>query len=109
MENFINVEFLDAHEMIPGFNAKFVHSESMTISYWEIKKGSTLPEHAHPHEQISQVMEGLFELTIAGTSQIMKPGMVAIIPSNIIHSGKALTDSKVMDIFCPVRKDYMIK
>lgn len=32
--------------------------------------------------------------------------MIAIIPSNIPHSAKALTACKVTDIFSPVRKDY---
>lgn len=109
MEKFVSINSLAAAEKIPGFNGRFVHTEQMTISYWEIKKASVLPEHAHPHEQISQVMEGQFELTIDGITETMAPGKVAIIPSNVIHSGRALTDCKVMDIFCPVREDYRIK
>lgn len=109
MENFLSINSLKTREMIPGFKARFVHTESMTISYWEIKKGGILPEHAHHHEQISQVMEGRFELTIDGVSQIMEPGRLAVIPSNVLHSGRALTDCKVTDIFCPVRDDYRMK
>jgi quercetin dioxygenase-like cupin family protein len=109
MENFLSINSLHTHEMIPGFKARFVHTEFMTISYWEIQEGSFLPEHVHHHEQISQVLEGRFEFTINGISQIMEPGRLAVIPPNVVHSGKALTECKVMDIFYPVRDDYRLK
>ncbi len=108
MKKFIDRNTLKKHEMIPGFTARFIHSDKMTISYWDIKSGSKLPEHSHPHEQISQVMEGEFKLTIDGESMTMTPGKTAVIPSNTIHSGIALTDCKVMDIFTPPRQDYKL-
>jgi quercetin dioxygenase-like cupin family protein len=36
----------------------------------------------------------------------MGPGDVLVIPPNVPHSGKALTDVSVMDAFAPVREDY---
>ena len=108
MERFIDRTTLKKFEMIPGFTARFIHSDKMTISYWDIKSGSKLPEHSHPNEQISQVMEGKFELTINGESMMMIPGKTAIIPSNVVHSGIAHTDCKVMDIFVPAREDYKL-
>ena len=108
MNKFIALKDIKQNEMIPGFKVRFVHSEFMTISYWDVKKGSKLPEHMHHHEQISQVMEGKFELKIDGISQVMEPGMAAIIMSNATHSGVALTDCKIMDVFSPVREDYKI-
>ena len=57
-------------------------------------------------EQISQVLEGKFELTINGESKVYEPGGVVIIPSNIPHGGAAITDCKLLDIFSPVREDY---
>ncbi len=108
MSDFIDIREILGKELIPGFKARFVHSANMTISYWEVTKGSRLPAHQHFHEQISQVTEGKFELTIDGKSMVMEPGKVAIIPSNAVHSGLAITDCRVMDIFCPVREDYKI-
>jgi len=105
---FIDRSELRKHEMIPGFTARFIHSKEMTISYWDVQKGSKLPEHSHHHEQISQVMKGEFQLVINGETMIMTAGNTAIIPSNILHSGLALTDCKIMDIFCPKREDYVV-
>lgn len=103
---FINLEELAAREMIPGFSAKFIHTDSMTLSYWDIKKGATLPEHAHPHEQATNLLEGVFELTVDGEAKVLEPGMVATIAPNAKHSGKALTDCRILDVFFPVREDY---
>jgi quercetin dioxygenase-like cupin family protein len=109
MKKFIKISELKDHEIIPGFTARFIHTDKMTVSYWDVKKGSKLPEHSHHHEQISQVMEGKFQLTIEGESMDMQLGSSAVIPSNAVHSGIALTDCKVMDIFAPAREEYMVE
>jgi quercetin dioxygenase-like cupin family protein len=53
------------------------------------------------------VLEGSFELTIQGETQILTAGKAALIPSQAIHSGRALTRCKIIDIFCPIREDYL--
>ena len=93
-------------QILPGFSARFIHTQSQTLSLVEVEKGASLPSHSHYHEQISQVLEGEFELTINGTSKICRSGDIAIIRSNVKHSGKALTSCKILDIFTPVREDY---
>jgi quercetin dioxygenase-like cupin family protein len=93
-------------ELIPGFHGRFIHGEQMTVAYWEIEAGAILPEHAHHHEQIANLLQGEFELTVAGETRHLKPGSVAVIPSNVPHSGRALTKCRIMDIFCPARLEY---
>ena len=95
-------------EIIQGFKVKFVHGEKMTVAYFDVLAGAELPEHSHAHEQISSVIEGQFELTIDGNTEIMKSGKVAVIPPYIKHSGKALTNCKIIDVFHPVRDDYKL-
>jgi len=52
---FISLTDIELQEnLIPGFNVRFVHSENMTFAFWDIKAGSLLPEHAHPHEQVAR-------------------------------------------------------
>jgi len=97
----------DPKEIIPGFTARFIHTNTQTLSLVEVKKGAILPSHSHPHIQVSQVLEGEFQLTIAETSMICKQGDVAIMESDEEHSGKAITDCKILDIFTPVREDYL--
>jgi quercetin dioxygenase-like cupin family protein len=103
---FHNLSHLEEKEIIPGYQAKFVHSDHMTLAYWEIDPGAIMPEHSHPQEQIANVLEGRFELTVKGESRIMEPGMVAVIPGGVPHSGMALTPCRLLDVFHPLREDY---
>ena len=89
--------------------ARFVHGDTMTLSFVDIKQGSVLPEHQHPHEQITYIMEGELEMMIGGEKMLLTPGMVHVIPGNTPHSAIALTDVKVLDAFHPVREDYIVK
>jgi quercetin dioxygenase-like cupin family protein len=93
-------------EVFPGFVGKFIHTDNMTFAYWEIKKGSALPEHSHIHEQVVNMLEGEFEIALEGTANHLFPGMILQIPSHGKHSGRALTDCKILDVFYPVREDY---
>ncbi len=97
---------IEQKEIIKGFNGRLFHTNSFTIAFWEIEEGAILPEHSHIHEQSTQVIEGKLELVIDGVSTVLEPGMIANIPSNVIHSGKALTNCKVTDVFSPTREDY---
>jgi quercetin dioxygenase-like cupin family protein len=97
---------LEFREVFPGFIGRFIHSGNMTFAYWEIKKGSSLPEHSHHHEQVVNMLDGEFEITLHGETNHLTTGMVLPIPSNIKHAGRAITDCKILDVFCPVREDY---
>ncbi|MEP5612088.1 MAG: cupin domain-containing protein [Cyclobacteriaceae bacterium] len=104
---FIEIETIEQREILPGYTVRFVHTDSMTIAYWDAKAGSPLPEHSHHHEQVATVVEGTYELTVDGETRKLQAGEIAVIPSNVPHSGVAITDCKLMDVFCPVREDYL--
>jgi len=97
---------IEVREPVDGFKVKFVHTEKMSIGFFSIKAGSFLPEHAHFHEQVSIIKEGEMELTVGDETFRLKPGQILTIPSNAPHSGRAVSDCEIMDIFCPVREDY---
>ncbi len=103
---FVRLGDLPQRTIVPGTSAKFVHAANMTIAYWTFEPGAVLPAHAHPHEQVTNVLEGDFEMTVAGEVRRIKPGDVAVIPPNAVHSGKALVRCRLIDVFHPVREDY---
>jgi len=93
-------------EIAPGFFSKLIHTENNTINFLEVKAGSAIPLHSHPHEQSSFVLEGSFEMTLDGEVQILTHSNFVVIPGGVIHGGRAITDCKLVDIFSPVREDY---
>ena len=102
----VNLQDLEKREIMPGFHGRMVHSDNMSFVYWDINAGALLPEHSHMHEQVVNVITGEFELVVNGESQTLGPMEVACIPSSAIHSGKAITDCYIIDVFYPVREDY---
>jgi unsaturated pyranuronate lyase len=106
MKQFIELKDLDYFTPLKGLKAKLVHTNNQTYAFWEIDINTILPEHKHPHEQVSIVTKGELELTIDNVTQIMKQGMVAVIPSNTNHSARAITKVELTDIFYPVREDF---
>jgi len=103
---FVHLADVPPREMIPGFSARFVHTGFMTMSYWDTKAGYSLPEHAHPHEQVTTIIRGTFELTVEGETRTIEPGAVVIIPPNAKHRGTSITDCYILDVFYPIREDY---
>ena len=103
---FVTISELNQEEPVPGFKARFVHSTNMTVVYWDVSAGAELPEHSHPHEQITNVLEGEFELTLDGERRRLSQGTAAVVSPNAVHSGKAITDCRLIDVFYPIRMDY---
>lgn len=103
---FFKQDEMQAKELFPGCRANMIHTENMTISHVTLDAGAVVPEHSHEHEQISNVIQGQFQFTIIGETIIMGPGDAGVMPSGAVHSGKALTDCYIIDIFCPARQDY---
>jgi quercetin dioxygenase-like cupin family protein len=102
----MNLATLESKELMPGYHGKMVHGKQLTWAFWTVEEGAEVPEHHHPHEQMMHVVEGQFEFTLNGQTQVYIDGAIVPIPSNIPHSGKALTACKLMDVFSPVREEY---
>jgi quercetin dioxygenase-like cupin family protein len=106
---YIELSGLGEREIVPGFIGKFIHTDRMTVSLWKVTSGTRLPLHSHPHEQVTVVVRGRLEMNLAGSVKVLEPGIVASIPPDAEHSGCALCDCDVIDVFSPVREDYRVK
>lgn len=102
----IKLSDLDDFSPLDGFRAKLVHTENMTIAHWTIDAGAELPTHSHPQEQIVNLLDGEFELTLDGQPHHLIAGDVLVIPENAPHSGRSITACKIIDVWHPCRDDY---
>ena len=102
----IKLSDVPSREIMPGYHGKMIHSAQMTLAFWDVEEGAAVPEHAHHNEQVMKVLEGVFEFTVGGVTNIYHPGDIVVIAPNVPHSGRALTSCKLMDSFSPVREDY---
>ena len=102
----LKLEKISAKEYFPGFIGKMIHTEHMTIAFWDVEAGAEVPLHAHHHEQVMHVLEGQFEFTLNGKTGKYHTGDIVVIPPNLPHSGRAISPCKILDIFSPVREDY---
>ena len=106
-KNFMNLSEILPKEIMPGYHGRMVHAEKMSWVFWDVEIGAEVPEHDHIHEQIMHVVKGSFEFTLNGDTKTYQDGDIVIIPPNAPHSGKAITACKLMDIFSPVREEYL--
>ncbi len=103
---FVDTSSLPVIERRPGWYGRIFHSPSMTFAHYDFVRGSSIHEHFHPEEEVWQVIEGELEITVDGVAKVAKPGLVAIVPGNVRHSVKALTDGKAIIVDHPVRRDF---
>ena len=102
----LNLSEVASRELLEGTEVRFVHGETMTVAYWSFEPGVPLPLHAHPHEQVTNVIKGVFDLTVDGKTTRLEAGSVAVIPPDVPHAGRAVTACRIIDVFHPVREDY---
>jgi quercetin dioxygenase-like cupin family protein len=103
---FIDTRTLAVIERLPGWYGRYFHSPSMTFAHYDFLQGSSIHEHFHPQEEVYEVIEGELEVTIDGVAQIARAGIVAIVPGNVPHSVKALTDGRAIIIDYPLRPNF---
>ena len=86
---------------------KVVNGEKITVAQLGLSKDCVVPLHHHVNEQISVVLQGSLKFQLEGQELVVRAGEVLVIPSNAPHTVTALEDSVAMDIFSPIRQDWL--
>ena len=86
-----------------------VYGEKTLMTEFLLRKGSTLPRHTHPHEQTGYLMKGHIRLSIGAEEFDAHAGDSWCILSGVEHGAEIIEDSVAIEVFSPVREDYLPK
>ncbi|MHB8655020.1 MAG: cupin domain-containing protein [Terriglobia bacterium] len=86
---------------------KVITGEKAMVAQVFIAKGAVVPTHQHESEQIAYIIEGALKFELEGKEVVVRKGEVLLIPSNVPHSAVALEDTLDLDIFSPIRMDWL--
>ena len=105
---FVDKSNCSHHSIFPGVDIYTKAGEQMMLSLVEFQAGAVVEAHSHPHEQVGVVLEGRAHFFVGDEDKILGPGDMYTIPGGVTHRVVALEESvKALDIFHPVRDDYL--
>jgi quercetin dioxygenase-like cupin family protein len=86
---------------------KIVSGEQEMLVQVYVKRGCLVPMHAHESEQMVYVLQGALKFLVSGEEIIVREGEVLHIPSNVSHQAEALEDTFELDLFSPIRSEWL--
>jgi quercetin dioxygenase-like cupin family protein len=93
-------------DLAAGIHTRTFWGQNLLAGVVDLDANAVLPEHSHPHEQITFVVSGELHFDLAGEKRTLCPGDLVVIPGGVPHSAVVgPAPAKVLDVFSPVRED----
>jgi quercetin dioxygenase-like cupin family protein len=86
---------------------KVVTGEREMLAQIYLKRGCVVPMHSHESEQMTYILQGALKFLIGGEEITVREGEVLHIPSWVEHQAEALEDTFELDLFSPIRQDWL--
>ena len=86
---------------------KIVSGEREMLAQIYLKRGALVPIHTHESEQMTYILQGALRFLVDGEEVIVREGEVLHIPSGLPHQAEALEDTLELDVFSPVRAEWV--
>ncbi len=86
---------------------KIVTGEREMLAQIYLKRGALVPVHSHASEQMTYVLQGALRFLVGREETIVREGEVLHIPSGVSHQIEALEDTLELDVFSPIRQDWV--
>jgi len=86
---------------------KIIAGEREMLAQIYLKRGALVPMHTHESEQMTYILQGALKCLVGGEELLVREGEVLHIPSGIPHQAEALEDTFELDVFSPVREDWV--
>jgi len=104
---YFSTDDLPTTEMLPGVIRRAVYLEDVMLTFFDFEPKAVVPEHDHPHQQITWVVSGAMEFNLDGEVRVLQAGDGVLIPPNVRHSAVVLDGPcRALDAWHPVREDY---
>ena len=98
----------ESRQLLDGVKlTTLVHGDKTLMGHFKIAKGSVIPTHSHPHEQTGMMISGKLRFIVDGEINDVEAGDSWCLPGGVEHSAEALADTIVIEVFSPVREDYL--
>lgn len=95
-------------QIVDGIMMKtLVHGEKTSLIETNLQQGFAHELHSHPHEQTGYLVSGRLRMTIGDDVFDVEPGDSWCIPGNVMHKTEILEDAIVVEVFSPVREEYL--
>lgn len=107
LEQVTNIGKMQREEVTDQMSRRMVVGKNQMLTVWNMKKGAHSSAHSHPEEQIFWILSGQIEFEIDGQRRRCGPNDVGIIPGNTVHEAWVLEDVEMINMFSPVRTDYL--
>jgi quercetin dioxygenase-like cupin family protein len=73
------------------------------------RQGAMAHRHSHPHRQVTYVVSGRFEATLGGVTKVIGTGDCYFVPPEVPHGVIALADGVLIDVFSPMRQEFLTR
>ena len=84
------------------------YSKNLMTVELHFEKGAVGAPHSHPHEQIGYIISGKLVYQEAGCEdKILGTGDTYYVAPNVVHGVQILEETKLLDIFTPMREDFV--
>lgn len=98
---------LDLEKVTELISRKIVAGERQMLVQVHLKRGAHVPAHRHDAEQLQYVLEGALRCVAGGEEVVVREGEVLVIPAGVRHQAEALADTFALELFCPVRTEWL--
>ena len=98
----------DKRQLLEGVHlSTLVHGAKTLMGQLSLARGAAIPPHSHPHEQTGFMVSGKLRFKVEDEVFEVEAGDSWCIPGDTEHCVEALADSVVIEVFSPVREDYL--
>jgi quercetin dioxygenase-like cupin family protein len=91
----------------PLAGRKALHGKMITLARFRFDKGNQVAMHHHANDQITTVESGSVRFFTDKEEMILKAGDMVLVPPDVPHGNEALEDTIIVEIFSPVRQDWI--